>query len=128
MSRLKLEMADWWPQLVSYELRSLVEFTAVIDDFEVEFHHVKGIYNFIYYAFARDAVNISSEIISFSSTSSSLSFQDLTNLSKNRHENLGKALENSMLAINMQYVDKDNESIMVKPGDEVVIILPVSGC
>ncbi|CAG8817817.1 16132_t:CDS:2 [Gigaspora margarita] len=82
-------------------------------------------FTILYFAFARDAINISSEIISFSFTSSSLSFQDFL---RNRHENLGNALENSIFAINMQYVDKDNESIMVKPGDEVVIILPVSGC
>ncbi|RIB20937.1 hypothetical protein C2G38_2244248 [Gigaspora rosea] len=84
-------------------------------------------FTILYFASARDAVNISSEIISFPSTSSSLSLQDLTNLLKNRHENLGKVLENSMFAINMQYVDKDDESIMVKPGDEVAIIPPVSG-
>ncbi|CAG8545718.1 4311_t:CDS:2 [Acaulospora morrowiae] len=81
----------------------------------------------LYFASARDATNASSETIPFPTTNLSLSLQDLTTLLKARHEKLGPILDNSMYAINMQYVEKNDTSITVKPDDEVAIIPPVSG-
>jgi molybdopterin converting factor small subunit len=43
---------------------------------------------------------------------------------KARHENLKSVLETCMFAVNMEYCDRD---YLIKEGDEVAIIPPVSG-
>jgi molybdopterin converting factor small subunit len=57
----------------------------------------------------------------------SISLEDLTNLLKKRHEKLVPVLENCIYAINMEYVESDYQTILVKEGDEVAVIPPVSG-
>ncbi|PKY51857.1 MoaD/ThiS [Rhizophagus irregularis] len=81
----------------------------------------------LYFATARDATNVSSEKISLPSQSMSMSLKDLTDLLKKRHEKLVPVLETSLYAINMEYVECDYQSILVKECDEVAIIPPVSG-
>lgn len=56
-----------------------------------------------------------------------MTLEDLTNLLKRRHEKLVPVLDNSIYAINMEYVESDYQTILVKEGDEVAIIPPVSG-
>nr|CAG8610330.1 5976_t:CDS:2 [Entrophospora candida] len=83
----------------------------------------------VYFATARDATNLSSETISLNSNNdknSITTLQEIINILKSRHKNLTPILENCMFAINMEYVDNVDKS-MIKSGDEVAIIPPVSG-
>ncbi|RIA92934.1 molybdopterin synthase sulfur carrier subunit-like protein [Glomus cerebriforme] len=81
----------------------------------------------LYFASARDATNVQSEKISLPPQSTSISLENLTILLKRRHEKLAPILENSLYAINMEYVENDDQTILVKEGDEVAVIPPVSG-
>ncbi|GBB99467.1 hypothetical protein RclHR1_03530014 [Rhizophagus clarus] len=82
----------------------------------------------LYFATARDATKVPSEKISLPPQSTSMSLEDLTNLLKKRHEKLAPILDNSLYSINMEYVEEsDYQTILVKEGDEVAIIPPVSG-
>lgn len=52
-----------------------------------------------------------------------------------RHPDLETILQTAMIAVNMEYVDKDNlweksslyNNVAIRPGDEVAVIPPVSG-
>jgi len=83
-------------------------------------------FTILYYASARDATNVSSEKIPLPSQSTFMSLKDLTILLKERHKKLAPILDTSIYAINMEYVECD-ETILVKEGDEVAVIPPVSG-
>ncbi|CAG8593447.1 2406_t:CDS:2 [Funneliformis caledonium] len=83
-------------------------------------------FTILYYATARDATKMSSEKIPLPSQSPFMSLKDLTMLLKERHKKLAPILEYSLYAINMEYVEND-QAILVKEGDEVAVIPPVSG-
>ena len=83
----------------------------------------------LYFASARDATGLSSESISIPETceSKSLSIADLFELLELRHPKLKqkKILASVAVAVNLEYVEI--EEGMVRAGDEVAIIPPVSG-
>ncbi|KAJ3331120.1 hypothetical protein HDU76_004029 [Blyttiomyces sp. JEL0837] len=96
----------------------------------------------LYFAAARDATtgNITSEEITLSTSTKSISLQSLLQILTTNHPSLKLVLETAMVAINMEYVDcgalwKQNnadssgawDGTLVKAGDEVAIIPPVSG-
>ncbi|KAI8137604.1 hypothetical protein BJV82DRAFT_674537 [Fennellomyces sp. T-0311] len=81
----------------------------------------------LYFAAARDITQVASDDIDLSSESWSL--HSLTDhLVAKYGDALRKVLDHAMYAVNMEYVDKDNESsTQLCPTDEVAIIPPVSG-
>eukprot|EP00842_Homolaphlyctis_polyrhiza_P003958 jgi/Hompol1/4563/HPOL_003704-RA len=57
----------------------------------------------------------------------SASIASLIQLLVARHASLDRILGSSMIAVNMEYVSIDDESVRLHDGDEVAIIPPVSG-
>ncbi|CAG8459243.1 7349_t:CDS:2 [Ambispora gerdemannii] len=96
----------------------------------------KQTFTMLYFASARDITKVSSEKIPISSDpnsnsdsldSNSLSINQLTNLLLTRYPGLKPILEHSMYAVNMVYVEKNENEVKIRPDDEVAIIPPVSG-
>ena len=81
-------------------------------------------FTILYFASAHDATNLLSEKISLPPQSTHMSLKELIVLLKRRHEKLAPILDNAFYDINMEYAEKDD---LVKEGDEVAIIPPVSG-
>jgi molybdopterin converting factor subunit 1 len=81
-------------------------------------------FTILYFASAHDATNVSSEKISLPPQSTYISLKELIVLLKRRHEKLAPILDNAFYAINMEYAEQDD---LVKEGDEVAVIPPVSG-
>jgi molybdopterin converting factor subunit 1 len=83
----------------------------------------------LYFASAKDATGLSSEeiLIPETSESQSISIADLFELLETRHPKLKqkKILASVAVAVNLEYVEI--EEGVVKAGDEVAIIPPVSG-
>ena len=76
----------------------------------------------LYFASACDATGLSSESLTFPLPQ--IRIHELEEKLKDRHEKLKSMLDICMFAVNMEYCGRDD---IVKEGDEVAIIPPVSG-
>ncbi|CAG8608085.1 1753_t:CDS:2 [Paraglomus occultum] len=76
----------------------------------------------LYFASACDATGLSSESLTFPLPQ--IRINELEDKLKARHEKLKSLLDVCMFAVNMEYCERD---YIVKEGDEVAIIPPVSG-
>ncbi|CAG8624197.1 11006_t:CDS:2 [Paraglomus brasilianum] len=76
----------------------------------------------LYFASACDATGLSSESLTFPLPQ--MRICELEDKLKARHEKLKNILDICMFAVNKEYCGKDD---IVKEGDEVAIIPPVSG-
>ncbi|KAJ3413043.1 hypothetical protein HDV05_008564 [Chytridiales sp. JEL 0842] len=105
----------------------------------------------LYFAASRDATGTPQESIKLSdvttstttnrstTTTTQIPLDDLLLYMHRRHPGLKKLLETAMIAINMEYVQRESgwleldsnassrETVWVKEGDEVAVIPPVSG-
>ncbi|KAI9592481.1 hypothetical protein BDF19DRAFT_425295 [Syncephalis fuscata] len=86
----------------------------------------------LYFASARDATDVAEEEVTLSnnvqseSTVSSITLGRLLAIAVEQHPALAKCLQTAVIAVNMEYIDKDEHRVLVA-GDEVAIIPPVSG-
>ena len=78
----------------------------------------------LYFASAKDASRTESERFNWTE---GINATTLTQLLIDRHPALEPVLKTSMFAVNMEYMDQDQPSWTVQPGDEVAVIPPVSG-
>ncbi|KAJ3178553.1 hypothetical protein HDU85_005160 [Gaertneriomyces sp. JEL0708] len=87
----------------------------------------------LYFAGAKDAVGTAEEeVVTPEEVTSVPEFLDLL---ISQHPELEKAMQTSVLAVNMEYVEKDgtliegetSHKVQIKAGDEVAIIPPISG-
>ncbi|KAF9932027.1 hypothetical protein FBU30_009091 [Linnemannia zychae] len=78
----------------------------------------------LYFASAKDASKTDEDKFEWSENINS---DKLTRLLLDRHPDLAPVLKVSMFAVNMEYMDNDDHSWTVQPGDEIAIIPPVSG-
>lgn len=84
----------------------------------------------MYFASARDLVGgIKEESVPLptASPTDGMVVKDFVEFNLQRHPNLRKLAETMMVALNQEYVEKDAEDEVVRPGDEFAFIPPVSG-
>mmetsp|Transcript_14022 Transcript_14022/g.15967 ORF Transcript_14022/g.15967 Transcript_14022/m.15967 type:complete len:88 (+) Transcript_14022:670-933(+) len=85
-----------------------------------------GSIKILYFAAAREARGAKQEQIDLSVLQDNKPQALLQHLRTN-FEDLSGILDSAALAINEEYVEVDNPSITLKPGDTVAIIPPISG-
>ncbi|KND03701.1 uncharacterized protein SPPG_01167 [Spizellomyces punctatus DAOM BR117] len=91
--------------------------------------------NVLYFAGAKDASGVTEEIFEIPPGQETIRVPQLIQALSNKHPPLLKVFEAAILAVNMEYVDRDgkltegegNRIVEVKAGDEVAIIPPLSG-
>ncbi|TPX68588.1 hypothetical protein SpCBS45565_g03048 [Spizellomyces sp. 'palustris'] len=89
----------------------------------------------LYFAGAKDVSGVTDEIFEVPTGQETISIPQLIQALSNKHPALLKVFEAAILAVNMEYVDRDgkmtegegNRLVEVKAGDEVAIIPPLSG-
>ncbi|CDH58579.1 predicted protein [Lichtheimia corymbifera JMRC:FSU:9682] len=83
----------------------------------------------LYFAGAHDITHIKSEEIAIPPSQSAWTLEALINqLVQKYGDELAKLFEQCMFAVNMEAIDKENtRHVILKPGDEIGIIPPVSG-
>ncbi|KAJ8659253.1 molybdopterin converting factor, subunit 1 [Lichtheimia ornata] len=82
----------------------------------------------LYFAGAHDITHIKNEEIAIPPQSAWTLEALLTQLVQKYGDELAKLFEQCMFAVNMEAIDKDNtRHVILKPGDEIGIIPPVSG-
>lgn len=81
----------------------------------------------LYFAGARDRVGMESQMVSIPDMSST-SPAFMVSWILEQHPSLEPVMVNAMLAVNLEYVDKDDTNTeIVKDGAELAVIPPVSG-
>jgi len=75
----------------------------------------------LFFAGARDAVGVASGNIELEEGTTTVGFVKVL---LQKHPSLEKVLQTSLLAVNQEYVD---EPVLLKAGDEIAVIPPISG-
>ncbi|KAI7825521.1 molybdopterin synthase, small subunit CNX7 [Kickxella alabastrina] len=82
----------------------------------------------LYFASARDAAHgLSSETIELEQQAPA-TLQSAVNIIRQRHPNMEAVLKTALLSLNQEYCEAENtQDILLRDGDEVAVIPPVSG-
>lgn len=79
----------------------------------------------MYFARSRELVGCNEEELNLS-LGATTNFDEIMNALCTQHPSLSEIKETLMLAINLEYVQKD-EQIVLKDSDELAVIPPISG-
>lgn len=90
----------------------------------------------LYFAAAKDATGVPQDSITLPTGKTTLTVPELIEKLIAKHPQLAKIFDAAMLAVNMEYVNKDgtpteggkgSAPVEIKPEDEVAVIPPLSG-